>query len=377
LAKVRRSSLCELISYAAYFIQTATSVPGQNNRQQTNAKSSRERISIHYVRNNLRISLILTDITLLWKFIDQSTTTSTSEESSKPFEITNEDKQENLNQQNVVECSTIKELILAPHESYKLRLNFKALRAHGHLHILGVKYRLGLTSFSSDSNNTSVDFNTLYGKHLFELRGTRLNNNPQAMRSVVYDTDNRLNFKIVNKTARLQIEMDSLPKTMICNQFERVRIYFINLSNEFPIGNIKIASNELQTCRLYFSDTNKIGDELKIDQDSLFTFEKSSFEFKKEILNQEQQQHQPFQANTNSNDFSSQGYNNNIYSLDNVILKPNEHYALDMWIRAPDIEGDYKFYFMFFYEDFNANIGHQPHAKPSPKRNSASAHSLK
>lgn len=338
-----------------------------------------ESVSVMFeIKNHLRISLILTEITLLWKFIDQSTTASISDESSKPFEVSNECKSSDLNQQDIVECSTIKELTLSPHESYKLRLTFKPLRSHGHLHIMGLKYRLGLTSFSSEANNASTDFNTLYGKHLFELRGPRLNNNTQAMRSVVYDTDNRLNFKIVNKTAQLQIEMDSLPKTMICNQFERVRIYFSNLSNENPIGNIKIASNEIQSCRLHFNDSNKKERNERLQQeDSLYNFDKNVYEFKKEKMNQDQQQ-QSFQSNVNnsSNESSGQKINNNIYSLDSLILNPNEHYVLDMWIRAPESEGVFKFCLMFFYEDFNG-ITHQIHAKPSPKRNSASAHSLK
>ena len=322
------------------------------------------------MKNHLRINLLLTDITLLWKFVDQSTTTSVSDESPKPFEVSNEGSS-TINNQNIVECTTIKELTLASLETYKLRLSFNPLRSHGHLHILGLKYRMGLTSFPSDLNN-SADFSTLYGKHVFELKGPRINNNTQAMRSVVYDTDNRLNFKIVNKTALMQIEMDNLPKSMICNQLERVKIYFINMSDEFPIGNIKIASNEIQTSRIFFHNSNNSEDNCGIDQDLMFDFEKKYFEFKK------QSSQEKYQQNTNTNEASNQG--SIIHSLGNVVLKPNEKYELDMWIRAPDVEGDKKLYFMFFYEDFSIynNGNHQlSNLKPSPKRNSASTHSLK
>ena len=186
------------------------------------------------IRNHLRINLVVSDLTLLWKYVTDDLSESITNEMS--FK----------NDETLVDCSTLRELNLTPHETYKLRLHLVPKRANGTLTILGIKYRLGLTSYSlnstvssssitsltsqlsntaiSENNNTTTtttttnnnnnnsahnneinEFTTLYGKQLFETKGPRLNNNPVNMRSVVYDVDQRLNFKILNSTPQLQV----------------------------------------------------------------------------------------------------------------------------------------------------------------------------
>jgi hypothetical protein len=86
----------------------------------------------------------------------------------------------------------------------------KPKRPAGHLHILGIKYRFGLadddkSKAQQQRTQTPPVMDYLAGKQLFEIRGGRLNNNQQNMRTVVYDIDNRLNLKIIQKTAQLQV----------------------------------------------------------------------------------------------------------------------------------------------------------------------------
>jgi hypothetical protein len=41
-----------------------------------------------------------------------------------------------------------------------------------------------------------------------------------------------------------------------------------------------------------------------------------------------------------------------VYSLDeNVTIEPNGYRVIDMWLKAPETEGEHKFYFMFFYQE--------------------------
>jgi len=171
------------------------------------------------MRNHLKINLIISDVTLLWKY-----------ESDDSTSIVETNELTNTNAESIVECSTLRELNLAAYETYKLRLHLVPKRSKGTLTVLGIKYRLGLASFLnnssvvsisnisslsnqltgtniSDSSNNSQETNpnTLFGKQLFELKGPRLNNNQTNMRSVVYDTDQRLNFKILNQMPLLQV----------------------------------------------------------------------------------------------------------------------------------------------------------------------------
>jgi hypothetical protein len=172
------------------------------------------------MRNHLKINLIISDVTLLWKYESDDSATIETNESA------------NTNDQSIAECSTLRELNLTAYETYKIRLHLVPKRSKGTLTVLGIKYRLGLASFLnnssvvsisnisslsnqltgtniSDSSNNSqeTNSNTLFGKQFFELKGPRLNNNQTNMRSVVYDTDQRLNFKILNQMPLLQVSI--------------------------------------------------------------------------------------------------------------------------------------------------------------------------
>jgi len=189
------------------------------------------------IRNHLRINLIVSDLTLLWKYVTDD---------SEPESITNE--MSFKDDETIVECSTLKELNLTPYETYKLRLYLIPKRSNGTLTILGIKYRLGLTSFLPNSTASSTSLNsltsqlsnatisennnnisnneTLTVKQLFEIKGPRLNNNSANMRSVVYDIDQRLTFKILNPTPQLQVisfcfSIENIIKTNLFTPFFR------------------------------------------------------------------------------------------------------------------------------------------------------------
>lgn len=172
-----------------------------------------EWISITFdLRNSLRINMTLFDITLLWKFVEQHQHVGggVDENKAEMAEITNEQDSLSTNTSiidEIAECSSISELTMAPTEAYRLRLKLKAKKSHGHLHILGIKYKfcLGDNVKIQMSDKMSLDKELIVGKQLFELRGARLNNNQQTMRSIVYDVDNRLNLKIINKTPLMQV----------------------------------------------------------------------------------------------------------------------------------------------------------------------------
>lgn len=178
--------------------------------------------------------------------------------------------------------------------------------------------------------------------------------------------------------------MDKIPSDLLCNQLEKVRVYFINPSENIPIGNIRIASNGIANSTLCFNDTNKksvsslVMDQLTILPNADFKFKEQTSSCDSSSLSGNEPLKFNFthvhhadesfsMANTSSHLAES---HENVYSLDNVVIKPQEHYQIDLWIRAPDTEGKHKFYFMFFYEDARNE------ASPS-KLNIAYANSLR
>jgi hypothetical protein len=386
------------------------------------------------ISNNLRISLLLGEITPLWKFLEQ-TQPSVADESTSVFEASNE--LDDSTGSTIVECSSISELNMSAGESYKLRLRLVPRRAHGHLHVLGIKYRLTLgnsvdtlsastsmqsmistaattlsnvlpvSSFSLQSTNSIANENestlidnsrSLYGKQLFELRGPRLNNTSQAMRSLVYDTDNRLNLKIVNKAPLLQVEMDRLPTEMICGQIERIKLFIINTSNQMSIGNLRIVSHSIEQSNLWFSESKS--SKIMLQNDRMSSFSKSEFKLADATSNEsgaENKSGYTVFSYTHSHsaalDKASRQpppsslldqANELIYNLEGVTLKPNEHYELDMFIRAPESNNntEHKFRLLFFYDEASSVISNQKtishaHVYSSNKRNSSSTNTLK
>lgn len=117
------------------------------------------------------------------------------------MEITNEFEPNS----DVVETNVINELTMSPSDIYRVRLRLRPKRAHGHLHVQGIKYKLCLGENVKLVDRPTLDKELICGKQLFELRGPRLNNTHQAMKSVIYDVDNRLNLKVINKTPLMQV----------------------------------------------------------------------------------------------------------------------------------------------------------------------------
>ena len=111
------------------------------------------------MKNSLKINLKLNDIQLIWKFVDQN------------------DKKEIINDNNFAESSIIDNLIIKSKETVNLSLKLKANKSNGYLTILGILYKLSLETIN---NQESISLN---GKHLFEIKGQRLNNTSQAQNS--------------------------------------------------------------------------------------------------------------------------------------------------------------------------------------------------
>lgn len=155
--------------------------------------------------------------------------------------------------------------------------------------------------------------------------------------------------------------MDHLPTKLLCNQLERVRIYLVNTSSEMPIGNIKIASNGLVSSRISFNQQTLAGH----SHERMQFLNKHEFKHKEDVEADE-----AAKQDVHTHKFNKQpneANNSMLHSLDDVIIGPNGHYVLDMWLRAPDVEGEHKFYFMFFYQDYSLSPEAEAAADPTLK----------
>ena len=93
------------------------------------------------MRNVLR-SLPLFQVTLLWRFKDDETSDEVDNEVESHGEL--------------VECSLIREVILAAGHEYKVRFSVRRRRSNGVLSIVGLKYRIGLPADWLAVSNTRL-----------------------------------------------------------------------------------------------------------------------------------------------------------------------------------------------------------------------------
>lgn len=142
-----------------------------------------------------------------------------------------------------------------------------------------------------------------------------------------------------------------MPTNLACNQLERVKLYLINTSTESRIGSLKISSNGLTSSEICFAVPNN---KPALDSGSLKnaklikSVNKNEFKFKESTLGS-----QTDDEASNNNKFAAKAplETEFLYSLDGVTIEPNGCHELDMWIKAPEAEGEHKFCFMFFYQE--------------------------
>lgn len=160
---------------------------------------------------------------------------------------------------------------------------------------------------------------------------------------------------------------------MICGQLEKVRLTFVNLNDQASISNLRIASNRLKSNHLCFHETDKSTINNNPYDNTWFEKEYSCLSREEVAASQmnnagdeaAQADQLPSVAETMINKMSGNkkiGRSDLVYSIDNVTIKPADHYSIDMWIKAPEAEGEHKFYLMFFYEEYNPDKPANKHA---------------
>lgn len=137
------------------------------------------------------------------------------------------------------------------------------------------------------------------------------------------------------------------------------------MSSENSIGNIKIASNGLSSSEICFTeahsnrdivnntpahvDTEPQAKRIKRTCKTEFKYndEANSSHLSDEYSNATDQQ----QLLANKFSPSKVIDADFLYTLEGVVIEPNGCHVLDMWLKAPESEGEHKFYFMFFYQE--------------------------
>ncbi|XP_077982517.1 trafficking protein particle complex subunit 8-like [Glandiceps talaboti] len=311
-------------------------------------------IEVEFV-NPLKIPLVLTDLSLIWKFLPmrylvcndenpehQSTMISNEGNSGAKMSLAD----------TVIDTQVIPQFVLSGSEKKSVQLTVTPHQT-GELYMMGVAYSLGTTPppnnqvlGTADSNKENLTNSpqlmrnmpkkasyvsgiSVRGKQDLDVQGPRLNTSKTEKASIVYGPDRRLDPIISPPMPLLQVTFNKFPVSLLCGEVQLTTVEFTNIG--------KCALN-----KLYVSSKNP----------ELFTFglinsQHTNQQVYRTLSKQEYKQN-------NSCHLSELSYVTEI-SLPDKELEPGGSVSLPMWIRGPETSGRHELNMLFYYEPVEEN----------------------
>ncbi|XP_006150631.1 trafficking protein particle complex subunit 8 isoform X2 [Tupaia chinensis] len=292
-------------------------------------------------RNPLKVPLLLTDLSLLWKFQPKDF-------SGKDNEV----KELVTGEPEMIGTEVISEFLINSEESKVARL--KLFPHHiGELHILGVVYNLGTIqgSMTVDGIGTLPGCHTgkhslsmsVRGRQDLEIQGPRLNNTKEEKASIKYGPDRRLDPIITEEMPLLEVFFIHFPTGLLCGEIRKAYVEFVNVS-KCPLTGLKVVCKRpefftfggntavLTPLSPSASENCSAYKTVVTDPTSVCTAlisSASSVDFGIGIASQPEVIPVP---------------------LPDTVLLPGASVQLPMWLRGPDEEGVHEINFLFYYE---------------------------
>uniref|UniRef100_A0A8C8EVA7 Trafficking protein particle complex 8 n=1 Tax=Oncorhynchus tshawytscha TaxID=74940 RepID=A0A8C8EVA7_ONCTS len=307
-------------------------------------------------RNPLKVPLVLSDLSLLWKF--------TLKDFSRPqpqdimvgdaVTITNEKEAIAPRKDGIITTEVIPEFFMSPEETRVARLKLLP-RQTGQLTILGLVYNLASTSSTGDStiNSPSATAGTsVRGRQDLEIQGPRLNQSKEEKTSVSHGPDRRLDPTITPPMPLLEVFFLQFPTALLCGEIRKAYVEFCNVSH-VPLCGLRVASTHPD-----FFTFGSSSLATPLTPLSPTSFENCSAY--KTLATPPGATPGSVTAVTlvSAADFGSGG--GGVFGtggkrvaempLGEGTLTPGESTQLPLWLRGPDQEGVHEINFLFYYE---------------------------
>ncbi|XP_054981864.1 trafficking protein particle complex subunit 8 isoform X1 [Sorex araneus] len=293
-------------------------------------------------RNPLKVPLLLTELSLLWKFHPKDF-------SGKGHE---EVKELVMNEPKMIGSEVISEFLINSEESKVARL--KLFPHHiGELHILGVVYNLGTIQGSMTVDGVGGLPGGHTGKHALsmsvrgrqdlEIQGPRLNNTKEEKTSIKYGPDRRLDPIITEEMPLLEVFFIHFPTGLLCGEIRKAYVEFVNVS-KCPLTGLKVVSKHPE----FFTFG---GNTAVLTPQSPSASENCSAY--KTVVTDSTSVCTALVSSASSIDFGiGTGSQPEVISvpLPDTVLLPGASVQLPMWLRGPDEEGVHEINFLFYYE---------------------------
>uniref|UniRef100_A0A8C7HEP0 Trafficking protein particle complex subunit 8 n=1 Tax=Oncorhynchus kisutch TaxID=8019 RepID=A0A8C7HEP0_ONCKI len=314
-------------------------------------------------RNPLKVPLVLSDLSLLWKFtlkdFNRPQTQEDSVGDAVPISNEKEASVPRVRKDDVIATEVISEFYLSPEETKLARLKLLPHQT-GQLNILGLVYNLASTSSTGDTTINSpsaAEGTSVRGRQDLEIQGPRLNQTKEEKTSVSHGPDRRLDPTITPPMPLLEVFFLQFPTALLCGEIRKAYVEFCNMSRVTLCG-LRVASTHPD-----FFTFGSSSLATPLTPLSPTSFENCSAY--KTLATPPGATPGSVAAVTlvSEGDFGSgTGLRGGVSGagtggkgiteipLGEGTLKPGESTQLPMWLRGPDQEGVHEIHFLFYYE---------------------------
>ncbi|GAA6231935.1 trafficking protein particle complex subunit 8 [Lates japonicus] len=298
-------------------------------------------------RNPLKVSLALSNLSLLWKFTadDASPSKEKTAEKLAGEAITNEEilALGMTQKDDIVTTETILDFHLGPEETKMARLRLLPHRT-GELNIVGVVYNLseassGEMALNSDGQQT-MDLMVVRGKQDLMIRGPRLNQTKEDKMLVRHGPDRRLDPIITPSMPLMEVFFLQFPTALLCGEIRKAYVEFCNVSS-VALCSLRVASTH--------PDFFTFGSQATTPLTPLSPTSAENCSAYKTLAMTPQPGSVASEILVSAEDFSQLSSVMEI-PIDGNMLQPGKSIQLPLWLRGPDQEGVHEINFLFYYE---------------------------
>uniref|UniRef100_A0A3B4XN31 Trafficking protein particle complex subunit 8 n=1 Tax=Seriola lalandi dorsalis TaxID=1841481 RepID=A0A3B4XN31_SERLL len=276
-------------------------------------------------RNPLKVSLALSNLSLLWRFTADAASPST-EKTTEELEgeaVTNEET-----------LARGARLRLLPHRT-------------GQLNIVGVVYNLAEASSGETApSQQSVNLMVVRGKQDLNIRGPRLNQTKEDKMLVRHGPDRRLDPFITPSMPLMEVFFLQFPTALLCGEIRKAYVEFCNVSSVALCG-LRVASTH--------PDFFTFGSQATTPVTPLSPNSAESCSAYKTLATTPQMGSVATEMLVSAEDFSQLSSVMEI-PIEGDTLQPGESTQLPLWLRGPDREGVHEINFLFYYESAEKGI---------------------
>ncbi|CAH1780178.1 unnamed protein product [Owenia fusiformis] len=177
--------------------------------------------------NPLKVPLLLSDVTLLWKLLPIDYTREGENQEKLPEVVTNEvvSRGKSNVADQLVHTEVLNDITIPGNTTTQVTLCLEPQQT-GELTITGLVYSLGS---GQNSDKTGHQNNIcVRGKQVLETQGPRLNATKLEKTTCMYGPDKRLDLIVAPPMPQLKVEFTEMPTTLLCGEVRHIPVTFTN-----------------------------------------------------------------------------------------------------------------------------------------------------